>query len=122
MNWISKDEQEIIKEWAAFQTTQQLSDCYLSYPDKEQSSYWEVHDEDKEICIYAFETAEELQQILEGVFSDTIMKDLILPLMVAGLKSRKRIDEAVKQMLSQQENTEYQKDAFLAIPEFRYVF
>lgn len=122
MNWINKDEQEMIKEWASFQGTQQWKDCYLPCPNEKQSSYWEVHDESNEICTYAFHTANELRQILERELSGETMKELVLPLTVAGMKGRKRMDEAVSQMLSRQEDSQHEIDETFAIPEFRYVF
>ncbi len=122
MHWTSKNEQDIIKEWAAKEHTEIFAETYLSSPKKHEATYWEIHNEQGEISEHQFDTMMELQQILRDKFADENMKDLILPLAVAAFKEKYKVDEATQNISSEEGQLKQENSADFSIPEFRYVF
>lgn len=122
MHWTSKNEQDIIKEWAAKEHTEIFAETYLSSPKKDETTYWEIHNEQGEISEHQFDTMMELQQILKDKFVDENMEDLILPLAVAAFKEKYKVDEATKNISGEEGQLKQENSADFSIPEFRYVF
>lgn len=112
MSWISRDEKEILKEWADKHATMELNQKYLSAINKDSVSYWEVYDEINNIQEYSFDTIPELREKIKAQLTEECFDDIINVLSVATLKN-KPVDT--------DDNSNKEK-RISNIPEYVYVF
>ncbi|MCM1498875.1 MAG: hypothetical protein NC124_10470 [Clostridium sp.] len=120
MRWTNMNEKEMIKAWAAEESSDSLTKEYLSMPDKEKESYWCEYDQKDDILEYTFDTIPELKSMLEKELEEDFYKDLIRPVAVASLKEKKLIiqPDVTKQAAA---SSLQQEDEF-SIPDFVYRF
>ena len=112
MPWTSRDEKEILKEWADKYATIELNQKYLPIIDKTSESYWETYEETNNVREYSFDSIPELREILKEQLTEEYFDDIITVLSVATLKN-KPIDTG----------DSGNKDKKISnIPEYVYVF
>ncbi len=119
MRWTNMEEKEMIKAWAGEECSEDLIKEYLPVPEHGKS-YWCMHEEERDIVEYGFETVPELKGILEGELKEEFYRDLILPLAIAAFKE-KTIIQLDTENLKYGQDVQKAQDGF-SIPEFVYVF
>lgn len=120
MHWISKDEKEIIKEWAKEYGTSKISMKYFPMPTAMVESYWNTSDNGNSIVEYEYENIPELKKLLEQELQEDFYKDLILPLAIAIFKEKKINCQSLNS-IEEDRVFGVEKNDF-KIPEYVYVF
>jgi len=119
MNWTSRDEKEILKEWAKAFYSEDIEENIFTKIEEKQSTYWLEYNNISDIVDYDFSSMSDIENLLKLNLQESYLQEIFLPLDIGILKGRVQLE---KSNSSDKLYNESKNEDEFKISEFVYVF